>query len=48
VLCGRNLAVKDITGTSDPYCVVTIEEQQFKTKTIKKNLDPVWDEEFRL
>lgn len=55
VVEGRNLAVKDLTGTSDPYCVLflTSPSQQaqpltHRTTIIFKNLDPVWNEEFFL
>lgn len=35
-------------NTSDPYAVLRINSQQNKTKTIYKNLNPVWKEEFSL
>ena len=47
VVKAQNLAAKDKSGTSDPYCVVwSIKsgEQLMKTKKIMKNLDPVWNE----
>lgn len=38
---------KDISvlgkGKSDPYCIVTVGAQQFKTKTIDNNCNPKWD-----
>jgi Ca2+-dependent lipid-binding protein len=38
---------KDLSGgLCDPYCIVTLEKNQVKTKVIKKTLNPVWDEEF--
>eukprot|EP00026_Physarum_polycephalum_P005577 Phypoly_transcript_05612.p1 GENE.Phypoly_transcript_05612~~Phypoly_transcript_05612.p1 ORF type:complete len:602 (-),score=84.00 Phypoly_transcript_05612:29-1834(-) len=46
VVEGRALAVKDISGTSDPYCVLKIGKQISKTNIVEKNLDPVWNEAF--
>eukprot|EP01118_Nematostelium_gracile_P012829 TRINITY_DN4749_c0_g1_i1.p1 TRINITY_DN4749_c0_g1~~TRINITY_DN4749_c0_g1_i1.p1 ORF type:complete len:533 (+),score=143.97 TRINITY_DN4749_c0_g1_i1:32-1630(+) len=46
VISGKGLAVKDINGSSDPYCELAIKEQKFKTKIIKKSLNPTWGEEF--
>lgn len=42
----RNLAVKDANGLSDPYVKLRLGGQKKKTKVVKKNLSPVWDEEF--
>jgi len=46
---GRDLAVKDTCGTSDPY----VKFKQFnkmlhRSKTIYRDLNPTWDEEFDL
>lgn len=30
-------------GKSDPYAVITIGAQEFKTKTISNSVDPKWD-----
>lgn len=30
-------------GKSDPYAVVTVGAQQFRTPIIYENLNPVWD-----
>lgn len=35
-----------ITGSSDPYVVLKIGKTKFKTQVKKKNLNPVWNEEF--
>ncbi|XP_029295736.1 LOW QUALITY PROTEIN: multiple C2 and transmembrane domain-containing protein 1 [Cottoperca gobio] len=42
---GNNLAIRDRTGTSDPYVKFKIAGKEvFRSKTIHKNLNPVWDE----
>lgn len=38
----------DIGKTSDPYVVIKYKDQQYKTKIIKKTLQPVWNEDFVL
>ena len=48
VIRARNLLAKDSNGFSDPYAVIRMGNQKVKTRIIKKNLDPVWDEEFVL
>lgn len=44
---GINLAVRD-TRTSDPYIMVTMGEQKLKTRVVKKNCNPEWNEELTL
>merc|ERR1719150_2389318 len=39
----RNLADKDFVGKSDPYAILTYGTQEKQTRTIKNNLNPVWD-----
>ncbi|XP_055517224.1 E3 ubiquitin-protein ligase NEDD4-like isoform X1 [Leucoraja erinacea] len=52
ILAGMGLAKKDILGASDPYAKVSLydpikgELASVQTKTIKKTLDPKWNEEF--
>lgn len=51
VIRGIDLAKKDIFGASDPYVVVHLyknsqEIDKAQTKTIKKTLYPLWNEEF--
>lgn len=42
---GNNLAIRDRGGTSDPYVKFKIASKEvFRSKTIHKNLNPVWDE----
>ncbi|XP_037545627.1 E3 ubiquitin-protein ligase NEDD4a isoform X2 [Nematolebias whitei] len=52
VISGIGLAKKDILGASDPYTRLSLydpvigEIASLQTKTIKKTLDPKWNEEF--
>lgn len=52
VIAGIGLAKKDIIGASDPYTRLSLydpvngELTSLQTKTIKKTLDPKWNEEF--
>jgi Ca2+-dependent lipid-binding protein len=44
---GKDLSIKDFTGTSDPYVKVCYNnEEKYTTNTIYKNLNPVWNEKF--
>eukprot|EP01117_Protostelium_nocturnum_P007206 TRINITY_DN2579_c0_g3_i1.p1 TRINITY_DN2579_c0_g3~~TRINITY_DN2579_c0_g3_i1.p1 ORF type:complete len:1547 (-),score=508.88 TRINITY_DN2579_c0_g3_i1:59-4699(-) len=45
---GRNLAAKDKSGTSDPYCSLKLEKLKVKTKVISKTLNPKWNEIFTM
>ncbi|KAB5528441.1 hypothetical protein PHYPO_G00140240 [Pangasianodon hypophthalmus] len=46
---GINLAIRDRGGTSDPYVKFKIAGKEvFRSKTIHKNLNPVWDEKVTL
>ncbi|XP_062399774.1 rasGAP-activating-like protein 1 [Sardina pilchardus] len=46
---GRNLPAKDVSGTSDPYCIVKVDNEVVaRTATVWKNLNPFWGEEFTL
>merc|ERR1712131_349349 len=38
-----NLANKDMIGKSDPYVVVAYGDKKFKSKSVKSNLNPIWD-----
>jgi Ca2+-dependent lipid-binding protein len=46
IIEGKSLPALDSNGTSDPYVIVRIDDQHFKTKTIEKSLDPTWNESF--
>uniref|UniRef100_A0A3Q3L962 Multiple C2 domains, transmembrane 1b n=1 Tax=Mastacembelus armatus TaxID=205130 RepID=A0A3Q3L962_9TELE len=46
---GHNLAVRDRGGSSDPYVKFKLAGKEvFRSKTIHKNLNPVWDEKVTL
>lgn len=47
VVKGTNLAVRDIVS-SDPYVILKVGHQTAKTKVIKSNLNPIWNEEHML
>ncbi|KAM9320064.1 ras GTPase-activating protein 4-like [Gastrophryne carolinensis] len=45
----KNLPVKDITGSSDPYCIVKIDDETIiRTATVWKTLSPFWGEEYKV
>jgi Ca2+-dependent lipid-binding protein len=46
VIEAKNLPPMDPNGLSDPYVRLQLGKQRFRTKVIKKNLNPKWDEEF--
>ena len=48
VLRARELRVKGKHGTSNPYAIMGIGKEQFKTTVQEKTLDPVWQEECEL
>ncbi|KAM5171326.1 multiple C2 and transmembrane domain-containing protein 2 [Mantella aurantiaca] len=46
---GRNLVIRDRSGTSDPYVKFKLNKKTlYKSKVVYKNLNPVWDEIFVL
>ncbi|CAD6336329.1 unnamed protein product [Miscanthus lutarioriparius] len=47
VIRGTKLAVRDLIS-SDPYVVLTLGQQKANTYVIKRNLNPVWNEELKL
>ncbi|PAN05581.1 hypothetical protein GQ55_1G151800 [Panicum hallii var. hallii] len=47
VVRGVNLAIRDLRS-SDPYAVVRIGKQKLRTRVIKKNTNPEWNEELTL
>ncbi|XP_038608258.1 extended synaptotagmin-3 [Tachyglossus aculeatus] len=50
VLAGEQLAAKDgflgVRGKSDPYAVVRLGPERFRTRTVRQSLDPLWHEVF--
>ncbi|CAJ1936606.1 unnamed protein product [Sphenostylis stenocarpa] len=44
---GCNLAIRDVS-TSDPYVVVKMDKQKLKTRVIKKDINPEWNEDLTL
>ncbi|KAM1176114.1 hypothetical protein ACFX2I_028388 [Malus domestica] len=47
VVRGTNLVVRDMV-TSDPYVILALGHQSVKTRVIKNNLNPVWNESLML
>ncbi|XP_023520191.1 protein C2-DOMAIN ABA-RELATED 4-like [Cucurbita pepo subsp. pepo] len=47
VIRGVNLAVRDVRS-SDPYIVVKMSKQKLKTRVIKKDINPEWNEDLTL
>ncbi|KAI3462616.1 hypothetical protein Pfo_019279 [Paulownia fortunei] len=47
VLRGINLAKRD-ARSSDPYVIVRMGKQKLKTRVVKKNVNPEWNEELTL
>ncbi|XP_061362399.1 probable ADP-ribosylation factor GTPase-activating protein AGD11 [Gastrolobium bilobum] len=47
VVKGTNLAIRDVM-TSDPYVIISLGHQSVKTRVIKNNLNPVWNESLML
>lgn len=47
VIEAKHLMKKDIgmlgKGKSDPYAVITVGAQEFKTKVVNNSVDPKWD-----
>jgi Ca2+-dependent lipid-binding protein len=42
---GKDLSIKDLNGTSDPYVKVYYgTEEKYITNTVYKNLNPIWNE----
>ena len=48
VVRANSLPKMDMTGFADPYVKLSFDGQEFTTATIKQNVNPVWNEEFRI
>ncbi|OVA08280.1 C2 calcium-dependent membrane targeting [Macleaya cordata] len=46
VVEARNLRAIDLNGSSDPYVRLKVGRQKFRTKVVKKSLNPFWGEDF--
>ena len=46
VIEARNIPAMDLNGLSDPYVRLQLGRNRFRTKVVKKNLNPSWHEEF--
>ena len=46
VMEAKDLKAMDIGGTSDPYAILKLSQQQVETSYIKNTLNPVWDETY--
>jgi Ca2+-dependent lipid-binding protein len=44
IIEGREIMPMDMTGKSDPYVVLKMGDQTYKTKHINQNLNPIWNE----
>eukprot|EP01080_Neovahlkampfia_damariscottae_P007698 gene7698-12164_t len=44
-LRGNDLAIQDLNGFSDPYCIIKIGKTKLKTTVKYKTLNPIWEEQ---
>ncbi|XP_027077830.2 protein C2-DOMAIN ABA-RELATED 2-like [Coffea eugenioides] len=47
VIRGVNLAIRDVRS-SDPYIIVRMGKQKLKTRVVRKNVNPEWNEDLTL
>ncbi|KAJ7387166.1 RasGAP-activating-like protein 1 [Desmophyllum pertusum] len=46
---GKNLPRKDLSGKSDPYCIVKVDNEVVaRTATVWRDLEPFWGEEYTM
>jgi hypothetical protein len=46
LISGENLEAKDYDGFSDPFCELILGNIKYKSKTVMKTLNPVWNQSF--
>jgi len=46
LISAQDLIKADTLGLSDPYCILSIGNQTFKSKCLKRTLNPQWNEKF--
>lgn len=44
VIEAKDLERRDVTGKSDPYIILSVGAQEYKSAVIKRSLNPKWDE----
>lgn len=48
ILEAQSLIPVDLVGSSDPFCIITFASCSYKTKVVKRNLNPVWDQKLAI
>ncbi|XP_072137301.1 multiple C2 and transmembrane domain-containing protein 1 isoform X1 [Mobula birostris] len=46
VVKAEGLMVADVTGSSDPFCVIELNNDRLQTHTVHRSLSPVWNKVF--
>lgn len=46
VIAGRNLTSMDVGGKSDPYCILSVGEEEAKTVVQYNTVNPQWNASF--
>ena len=48
MVAGRDLIAADLGGTSDPYVKLIFAQEEYLTSTVRKTVNPVWEETFEI